>query len=336
MNHARPKLASRLVGTVAVAAAVIGLAACELPETILLEVNSTAPGHDANPGDGVCETVAGAGDCTLEAAFDEGNAHETAQLSVPPGTYAGMDLVATGSLRVNWNAPTDGVILNQVDLSVAPSGFLSADGLRVSISEDGLETGVQVDGALHLRRSVVSAFDDTGNAGVGVTVADDAGVVLDRSIVQAMLVGVRNEGRVVAVQSTLATAASTPRVLNEGDGETLLTSSFLTRLVNTGVIGASCTGTTVSHGHNASQATPTSGCDPTATDLTFFTIDLATVGGLPAPRTPTVGLDLIPVGQAGCSPTATDLLGNPRAVDSDGDGTAGCEPGALEVPAPDL
>jgi hypothetical protein len=46
------------------------------------------------------------------------------------------------------------------------------------------------------------------------------------------------------------------------------------------------------------------------------------------PASPLV--DAIPLGAAGCDPSTVDLLGNPRGVDGDGDGTGGCDIGAVE------
>ena len=51
-------------------------------------VNSTVDATDANPGDGVCETVAGNGVCTLRAAIVEANALPGGQtVAVPAGSY---------------------------------------------------------------------------------------------------------------------------------------------------------------------------------------------------------------------------------------------------------
>jgi len=55
---------------------------------VTFTVNSTADAVDANPGDGVCETVPGNGICTLRAAIQEAGASSVANvIMVPPGTY---------------------------------------------------------------------------------------------------------------------------------------------------------------------------------------------------------------------------------------------------------
>src|SRR5512135_1635365 len=43
-------------------------------------VNSTADVHDANAGDGICETAAGNHICTLRAAIEEANKHAGADV----------------------------------------------------------------------------------------------------------------------------------------------------------------------------------------------------------------------------------------------------------------
>ena len=69
----------RLVAGGALVAAALGLAACDTTN-LILTVNTNEFGcqsNDADPGDGVCEVTVGAGDCTLRAAIDEGNASVT-------------------------------------------------------------------------------------------------------------------------------------------------------------------------------------------------------------------------------------------------------------------
>ncbi len=68
-------------------------------------VNSTLDAPDANPGDGLCATAAGA--CTLRAAIQEANATPAPDaISVPAGTYVlslvgrGEDFAATGDLDI--------------------------------------------------------------------------------------------------------------------------------------------------------------------------------------------------------------------------------------------
>lgn len=51
-------------------------------------VNTTLDGADVLPGDGVCETSAGSGTCSLRAAIQEANAFAGAdRIDLPAGTY---------------------------------------------------------------------------------------------------------------------------------------------------------------------------------------------------------------------------------------------------------
>lgn len=68
-------------------------------------VNSTIDAVDANPGDGVCETSIGNGDCTLRAAVMEANALSGEDtINIPAGTYSltiGTDLVVSDSVNIS-------------------------------------------------------------------------------------------------------------------------------------------------------------------------------------------------------------------------------------------
>ncbi len=62
----------------------------EIPEPIIIQVNSTDDEEDANPGDMICETAVSNNRCTLRAAIQEGNQHLGLPVSVmvPAGTYS--------------------------------------------------------------------------------------------------------------------------------------------------------------------------------------------------------------------------------------------------------
>jgi CSLREA domain-containing protein len=75
-------------------------------------VGSTADVHDANAGDGACETAPGNHVCTLRAAIEEANAHAGPDvIAVPPAAYlmsltttldsSTADLVITDSVTIN-------------------------------------------------------------------------------------------------------------------------------------------------------------------------------------------------------------------------------------------
>lgn len=319
--------------TVATAVMLTLTSACQPPPPpVTLSVTTETAGADALPGDGVCEATPGAGDCTLDAAFSEGNEHPSASITVPAGTYSGFDLVVTGNLQLNWGSPA-AVVLADTNLSVEAGGGLSADGLRSTPLGVGGSAPVtaSVAGTLHLKRSVINDDSESNPPNYTVTIASGGGVVLDRSVIVGWYGAVRNAGNLVAVQSSLFSLAATPRLITEVGGESHLQGTYLSRLVNTGVIAESCAGTVpVSLGGNAFQATPNSGCGPIASDRTFFTPAITYVSGIPAPATTTVGVDLSPLGQNGCQ-AGSDLLGNPRVVDGDGNGVAACDAGAVEL-----
>lgn len=317
-----------------VATTVAALAtACEpTPPPVAFTVTTNDSGADADPGDGVCEATAGLGDCTFEAAVQEGNTHPRAAITVPAGTYVGLDLVVTGDIRINWGQPAE-VVLADTTVQVAPGGGLSADGLRGMDPADPAPGPVTatVAGSLHLRRSVLNGATE-GNDSEVLTILPGGGAVLDRSVVIGWNGAVSNAGNLVASQSSFLTASAAPRLTTEGAGTSYLRGSFLSRVANTAVLGVSCAGTPpISLGGNAFQATASSGCAPTSDDITFFTPAIAMVDGVPAPLSTAVGLDQIPVGQHGCE-GGTDLLGHPRVVDGDLDGVSACDAGAVEVP----
>lgn len=86
-----------------------------------------------------------------------------------------------------------------------------------------------------------------------------------------------------------------------------------------------CSGTPAfeSHGyvHTSSPCTTISGPGDSTGELE----SVLPVAGSPL-------LDAIPVGEPGCTdPAAVDFYGNPRGVDGDGDGIAGCDIGAVEL-----
>ncbi|MCP5097241.1 MAG: hypothetical protein GY943_16970 [Chloroflexi bacterium] len=61
-----------------------------IPTTMTIIVNSTIDAQDATPGDNVCETNTGNGECTLRAALQEANAQIgiPTTISLPAGTYS--------------------------------------------------------------------------------------------------------------------------------------------------------------------------------------------------------------------------------------------------------
>src|SRR5690606_20866583 len=66
----------------------LGFAVVNQTRAVTYTVTDTADLPDAAPGDGVCETEAGNGVCTLRAAIQEANANAgPAVISLPEGTF---------------------------------------------------------------------------------------------------------------------------------------------------------------------------------------------------------------------------------------------------------
>lgn len=142
------------------------LPSCEL-DAFHFVVDEVTDAPDADPGDGVCEATAGAGDCTLRAAVMEANAFGaigTLEL-VPGATYvlgvgaAGEDaaeegdLDITGRVRIAGNGATiDGEAIDRV-LDVHDGAELAAVGLTVTggaVDDAGGGVRVAPGGTLHL------------------------------------------------------------------------------------------------------------------------------------------------------------------------------------------
>ena len=75
-------------------------------------VNSTADGHDATPGNNVCETATGNGVCTLRAAIEEANAltPQADTITLPAGTYNRTVQYQSSLSSAEWieEAPSSG------------------------------------------------------------------------------------------------------------------------------------------------------------------------------------------------------------------------------------
>ncbi|HEY6000823.1 MAG TPA: choice-of-anchor Q domain-containing protein [bacterium] len=164
-----------------------------VPQSVFT-VNSTADVPDAARGDGVCETAAGNGVCTLRAAVQEGNAAAgTALIEVPAGEYAlsipgaDEDGGATGDLDVSGRLTihgagsettvVDGGALDRV-LDVAAGGSLGLAGVTVrngrlpfrgqASLENGGGAGLRNQGVLTLSGVAVADNRTEGFGGAGV------------------------------------------------------------------------------------------------------------------------------------------------------------------------
>lgn len=305
----------------------LGSVACEpVDPPPAFVVTSTADLRDAAPGDGVCEATAGAGDCTLAAAIDEGNALGAAAVTVSPGRYDGGRLEVTGRITLHGDVRT--VQLGNRTVRIAPGGHLEVDGIYGNDIPGG---GFVVEGTLHLRRASIVVIESVA-PGIDV-LAGGTAVVSDSVLAQAFMPGrpaVRNAGTLVLVRSAVDSFDYSPAT---GPA-----------LVNTGVVYSRasavtrCSGTApVSLGANAST---NGSCGWTGSDdIVSASLGYDLVLTVPLRytlRAESILVDAVPLGSPACTGGAaeTDLLGTQRGVDGNGDGVPGCDIGAVERPAP--
>ncbi|HUF54208.1 MAG TPA: right-handed parallel beta-helix repeat-containing protein [Dehalococcoidia bacterium] len=147
-------------------------------------VDSTTDSPDSNPGDGVCESIAGG--CSLRAAIQEANADAEAQtITLPPGTFAltiagaSENQGATGDLDITEDLTIigSGPVPAAASSSSGPGTIIDANGLdRVFHVLDGVTftvSGATITGG--------SAPEDEG--GAGVWARPDSSVTLDTVVV---------------------------------------------------------------------------------------------------------------------------------------------------------
>lgn len=326
----------RRIAAVAVAALVVATTACDpVPPRVPFTVTSTASAADHTPGDGVCEATPGEGDCTLPAAVAEANAVARARIQVPAGEYWDLDLTITGDIELNWGAPA-AVGLGRVTVTVAEGGTLWAAGLRTLTDPTWVaEVEVTVAGALNLDRSfIVEVPEDLG--GVALRVLAGGGAIVTTSTLFGGRHAVDNAGSVIIDRSTLLNLFN-GRINTTGTGTSIVRASLLSRAVSTSAFTDACTGTpaiSIGYSHHAPAA---NGCTTSPTDV--ISTPAPTVSGVPTfpgyglERT-SLAIDVIPVGHPLCPPGSVDLAGNPRGGDGDGDGTGGCDIGAVERVSP--
>lgn len=309
------------------------LAACDpVPAPPTFTVTTVADGLDAAPGDGVCEMTAGAGDCSMRAAFAEGAAAGDARVVVPSGTYeltvadpgdGDPDLDVTGTLWVNRGI--DRAVSVRATTSraveVAPSGHLVSG--RWHLAASGQNTVLRVAGSAWMERAQV--YQDSFGASAdepAVEIESGARLVFLNSVAGGTLgsAGVVNLGEFLAGFSSLQ-GLSIPALETVDGATSTVTASRLTRLIGVrGTViddssGVACAGTPpTSGGYNR---VPNDSCSLDA----------------PTDQQTAVGswVDLVPVGAVGCDLTfVLDQDGRARPLDGNGDGVAACDAGAFE------
>lgn len=316
---------------VAVASAVVALAvtgvACEPtppPEVTQLTVTSTGGGGDAVPGDGVCETVVGGGECTLPAAVDEANALGAAAIALPAGVYDTPDLSITGDVSITGDPQGTQFVYQEIRVEAGAS--LELDG---AFTGDIPGARLVVAGYL-LARNVDFVVIESIWPALEVLPGGQA-VVYGGLFVQVLFPGVpavRNAGHLTLVHSAVHSVDEDPATgaVLDNTGTVVSAASVITR----------CSGAApVSLGSNASWDESCGWTGPGDLETSNLGFDLILSNPLRyLPRADSPLVDAIPVGTFGCGGGDTDLMGTVRGVDGNGDGTAGCDIGAIERPAP--
>lgn len=295
------------------ALAVAGVSACQPPPPRAhFVVASNMDGADADPGDGVCASTDPAGTCTLRAAVEEANALGAGDVTVQAGDYSIGTIEVTGDVAIE--GPTDAILTLRGSITVAEGARLRVDRVR-----GGVTAGFTLDvsGTLHLTRSSIIEI------GTPLTIRPGASAVVQESMLTGGFSGgqgIRNHGTLLVDASVLLTLISGPAdggLLGEPGSTAQLRRTYLTRCV--GVVPTSLGYNHVQNGSCGVAAIGDGGGAPySGSDF-----------GPPSSTSELV--DAIPLGTAGCTPEATDIDGNPRGVDGNGDGIAGCDIGPFEV-----
>ncbi len=302
---------------------------CEPPAPPVIEVTTTAAGPDATPGDGVCEMTTGAGDCSIEAAVQEGNALGRADIQVPAGDHHVPAITITGGISITGTGDFYGrspTTLNGGPIDVAPGGTLR-------VASVALTTQLSIEG-LFAARSVYMFWTTTvgPQPGPRVQVHADGVAYLENTIVPhtfGLQGAVHNSGVVVLNYSTLSAhilSGDLPEPALHNDGIVHSSASYLD----------GCSGTPpVSEGYNA--ASDDSCALDAPSDIESVEVAYRNHPSfmnqyfIPLLRVGSPLLDAIPEGVMGCGTTVTeDMHLDARPYDGDGDGTAECDIGTRE------
>ncbi|HEY7059362.1 MAG TPA: hypothetical protein VH458_22665, partial [Vicinamibacterales bacterium] len=184
-------------------------------------VNVPWDGVDANPGDGVCETASGNGNCTLRAAIMEANRTpgsiiyfcQTVTLSIPA---SGADDEGTGDLNIVTSMSIIGG--NPAAAVIDANGSVTHDrAIRV-------DAGVVNITAVTIRNGEAAFSDPTERQGGAIYVGPGGSVTLGGSFVVNNAAGLGgglyvHGGHVTVVDSTVSrNRASTGGALYKADG----------------------------------------------------------------------------------------------------------------------
>jgi len=218
------KKLSRLL-LVAASAGTFAAAAGAAPLTFT--VNSPDDALDFDPGNGICETVAGNGVCTLRAAIIEANAH------------AGADtiILQANTTYLLSRAGEDDTALNG-DLDVTDSVAILGAGSTTVIDGNGAVVGDRV---FQFLKCIGGVFGMNGVCTNGDVVAEMSGVTIQHGYAANTSGGILNSAH-LTLENCIVTA-NTVNGLNDWGGG-ILSSGSLT-------LKGSVVSNNISGGHNA-------------------------------------------------------------------------------------
>ncbi|MCL4262212.1 MAG: PKD domain-containing protein [Anaerolineae bacterium] len=170
---------------------------------VTFTVNSTIDATDVNPGDGVCETAVGNGECTLRAAVQEANVTAAGDtILLPAGLYQftilgqGDETAATGDLDIAHSLIISGTGLatpvvdgNNLDrVFHILAGEVQLKGITVQHGHAGFEQsggGIYNQGSLIIWHSIITDNLATGFQGHGGGIYNTGELWLRESVVVA-------------------------------------------------------------------------------------------------------------------------------------------------------
>lgn len=183
-------------------------------------VNATADLHDANLGDGICETASGNGECTLRAAIEESNYLQgPGHIQLPEGTYTStlQAYVISDDLTLQGDS-TSGATIFKNSTSGDDLFKIACEGvypIRNSKAEENCPTNVTLQN-LNLRTDFVSDVTSTAHRAIdkhtselvlkNVAIYSFELGVLNRSdkirIINSIFDGLDNESRAIQIEAS--------------------------------------------------------------------------------------------------------------------------------------
>ena len=191
--------------------------ASEVTGAVVFTVNSTVDGADLDPGDGVCEWLAGSGSCSLRAAVMEANTvtSGTVRIELPSDEFVlvqsapdddsrgDLDLHSAAAIEITAESPGASIDANGNNRALdVQAGRVSLAGVAVrGAGSAGVDIGSGVFISLHS-----STIHD--NIGPGVRIAAGASTEMDNTTVSGNgEAGMLVDGHLAASYSTIAANA---------------------------------------------------------------------------------------------------------------------------------